>query len=272
MNKNSFILFSFIQLILILISITKSKSKSIIIINTKNENEFLTKNFKKLNNDNNNNNKEKIEKFLELESKIELEINKEKDNFLLSSNSNKNLNLNNFILEEIDIIHKFNSSIRNLEYQRISKYDPLYGQAQNINCSEKNCKAPNVCLYGNTYCNCSIEFANFFEESKLNNKTEKIYCSYERKGQLTAFIISIFFNFGLAQFYIGTQNIGFIKLGISMIAILLLPFAICYKKVLLSMLIGLFVCFIITIWGLIDIILFGINYYNDGNEVPLKPW
>ena len=213
-----------------------------------------------------------IKKFLDVKSlKREIEIDK-KINILTNEineiNINKNTTNKTNIISTIIILKNEN------EKQKISKYDPLYGQAKNINCTEKNCIGPNKCLYGNTFCNCSIEFANFFEEENLiNNKTEKIYCSYERKKQLTAFILTMFFNFGVAQFYLGIQDIGFIKLGISMISVLLLPFAICYKRrVLLSMLIGLFVCFVISIWGLIDMILFGINYYNDGNDVPLNPW
>ena len=302
MKKNSLIILLIFLLSLISKSKTKtkSKSKSLILIKAENKNlnenlnenkllndKVLIKNLKTINNNQTykiiniykekekEKNKEKQIQFLEeyeirsrsdLESKIETLIII-KNETIFKNEIEKEINI------EINKINKNNSYIRNLESQILSRYDKLYGQAQNINCTEKNCKAPNKCLYGNTFCNCSIEYANFFnKESMLDNKTEKIYCSYERKSQLTAFIISIFFNFGIAQFYIGLSNLGFIKLGISMISILLLPFALFYKKVLLSMLIGLFVCFIISMWGLIDIILFGINFYNDGNEVPLKPW
>jgi len=171
--------------------------------------------------------------------------------------------------------------IRNLEGIKsdfpANPYDTKYGQAININCiPNKNCFSPNECIYNNTICNCSIINANYFRKNELNEIVKKnstiIYCNYSRKRQLTAFWLTLFFNFGIAQFYIEHVHIGLIKLGIAIVSIILIPFAVFYKNPLLSMLVGLFFCFIISIWGLIDIILFGINYYDDGNDVPLQPW
>jgi hypothetical protein len=174
----------------------------------------------------------------------------------------------------------FSSNLRNLQTsikeKPINPYDKLYGQAENINCIQNvNCFSPNKCIYNNRVCNCSIAYANFFSsrdyDNTINNST-LIYCKYERKRQLTAFCLTIFFNFGLAQFYIENLTSGLIKLAIALVSIIFIPFAVFYKNPLLSMLVGIFFCFIISIWGMVDLILFGINYYDDGNNVPLLPW
>ena len=49
-----------------------------------------------------------------------------------------------FLDEQINIQKiNLNSSIRKLDDEEISNYDPIYGQARNIKCdSNKNCKAP----------------------------------------------------------------------------------------------------------------------------------
>lgn len=192
----------------------------------------------------------------------------------LDLNQEKILNFEkNPILDE-----NFFSKIRYLQesdsYYIDHPYDKIYGSATQIQClQEKNCFIPNKCILNNTVCNCSIDYANFFPKDKSNSsQDDTIYCTYERKRQLTAFILTIFFNFGVAQFYIHHISIAFIKLAIALISIMFIPFAVFYKNPLLSMMVGLFFCFIISIWGLIDLILFGINYYNDGNNVPLLPW
>jgi hypothetical protein len=196
-------------------------------------------------------------------------------NFLSDSNFKTKNNFDDYPIQFDDgTIRNLQDKLDNFPYH---PYDRKFGQANNINCiQESNCISPNKCIYNNKICNCSITYANFFSDKQLqineNINSTLFYCNYERKVQLTAFFLTIFFNFGIAQFYIGSVSVGLVKLAIAIVSIIFIPFAVFYKNPLLSMLVGLFFCFIISIWGLVDLILFGINLYNDGNDVPLTPW
>ena len=175
----------------------------------------------------------------------------------------------------IKLHNKNKTGIRFLQNTKTQEiyFDQVYGYALNIQCNPKtNCLPPNYCFNNFTACNCSILYANFFDPEYLITTNQTIFCSYERKKQLTSFLLAVFFNIGIAQFYIQSVHLGLIKLAIALISVILIPFAVCYKNPLFSMMVGLFFCFIISIWGLIDIILFGINYYDDGFGVPLSPW
>ncbi len=76
-------------------------------------------------------------------------------------------------------------------------------------------------------------------------------CSYEQFSQQTTFLLSLFLGgLGVDWFVLAKGNAGYIVAGV-------------FK--LLTM--GGF-----GIWWLVDVIRLGVNKFNDGNGVPLKPW
>lgn len=112
-----------------------------------------------------------------------------------------------------------------------------------------------------------------------------IKCCYKKKSQFTAFLLEVLLGFGIGHFYIKNYTIAIIKLIfqiISCCSCCLIGFCFCYKsnkhneepsnkQIALNI---NFIAWILLyiIWQFIDLILFGINFYNDGNGVSLESW
>lgn len=112
--------------------------------------------------------------------------------------------------------------------------------------------------------------------------TEIQPCEYEQKKQLTAFILQVFVGaIGVSHFYIGQVLIGVIK-----ILLIFLPCCMCSAvwnsatsdtdpkacvvggggclTVLCSL--------AVSIWWIVDIVLFALNNYKDKNGIELESW
>ncbi len=134
------------------------------------------------------------------------------------------------------------------------------------------------------------------------NKTDynSVFCCYKQKRQFYAFILEIIPGFGVGHYYAGRKTFFKIKLGVCVsLALLyiichfLLKF--CYLKridvqkankgkkaaknenELVNVEVTLnaikIICLVgVIIFQIVDCILFGINYYHDGNGIELNPW
>jgi len=144
-----------------------------------------------------------------------------------------------------------------------------YFNARVTNCNNRNCFPLNGVCTSTTNCKCLKGKANY---PVIGTETES--CTYEQKKQLTAFLLEFFLSAGIGHFYRGLWWLGLIKLFVLIILPILFcslmccidsfKAACCLMSILFPIMIG--------IWWLIDIILFGINYYPDGNGVPLEAW
>ena len=162
--------------------------------------------------------------------------------------------------------------------------DDKFLAARNIKCDSTNCNFPNgVCTENNTVCRCLDGYANFEVINENENTTPKgYYCSYQQKRQVVAFLLEFFVSVGVGHFYAGRVLFGVFKLLV-MLGPIILSILMCCTAVFkdndtsscvgLILMIGscLFVCTGL-VWQLVDIIMFGINSYKDGNGVPLQHW
>ena len=183
--------------------------------------------------------------------------------YQLNSN-NSTFNYNN------TIVNPYNYYSNNIKIQALlDPKDPYAFASTAEKCSLKNCPSPNNCV-AEYACKCTLEKANFIligNENKNNSEIiGKSYCTYTRKKQLFAFLLELFI-MPIGHFYSGNYGIGFAKILIPILLIILY----CMDRNTVKHLINLFSC-VISIWWLIDIILYGVNYYNDNNGVKLQHW
>ena len=140
-------------------------------------------------------------------------------------------------------------------------------------CDESNCpKSRGTCSGG--YCICNDKYITM---NNKNIKNNGIYCNYPLKSRITAFLLELFFPFGIGHFYSGNLLFAIIKL-----AIFILLFSMCCSilccaagKILgaCSVIISLIV--VLSLIGLIlmeifDLVGYGLGIYNDGNGVMMS--
>jgi hypothetical protein len=109
-------------------------------------------------------------------------------------------------------------------------------------------------------------------------------CNYERKKQITAFLLSFLAGFGAEHFYLGNISLGVAKLvfyvfcyGINFILLLLYKFSERLKPYLefigdieFTYLLCAFIS--ILLWNIYDWVNIIGNVYLDENKVTLMPW
>lgn len=134
------------------------------------------------------------------------------------------------------------------------------------------------CNKNKTVCYCEIEYATV-----PNYDTTLNYCNYEKKYQLTAFLVEFLAGFGGGHFYARRYLFGSLKLVaflFSIFLICLFPlFAIgcskCLENDWPSLIVSLifFFCAIgMVFWFIFDLVMFGKNNYLDGYNEPLLEW
>ena len=147
-----------------------------------------------------------------------------------------------------------------------------------------NCNNPDVnctltdrieCNEDKSECKCKPEYAN------VNDCNVK--CEYQRKKQLTAFLLELFVGFGAGHFYRASYLIASLKLvaflfGIYIICLFPVT-AKCISEccdcdclvVIVSLL--FFACSVgLAFWFVFDLVRFGKNKLRDKYEFSLKPW
>lgn len=161
--------------------------------------------------------------------------------------------------------------LQELSNQKYSTYAIL------TKCTSNNCAGECVT---SRKCSCLPGYVTQIRDKIAKND---IYCSYKQKSQLIAFLLEAVLPFGVGHFY--CERIMF---GLSKMAIFFLPLIsvisafggmICTDKCLQTGkstvgFIAMFTVFITMsiVWWIADIITFGLNYYSDGNSIPLASW
>ena len=82
-----------------------------------------------------------------------------------------------------------------------------FAKIEGIKCSSANCPNPNVCNAAKTACLCAKERANYPEEGEGG-----MYCMYERKDQLTCFLLECLLNSGIGHIIAGRLGVGIAKI------------------------------------------------------------
>jgi hypothetical protein len=161
-----------------------------------------------------------------------------------------------------------------------------YTMAKNINCSESNCRIPNMCSSDKKTCMCSLDYAEYLLNKPLEQGEQRVdaskmtlFCAHARKNQLTYFLLEFFLNIGAGHFYAGNTGLGVAKI----IFVLLPCMVMCIlgfmgamkgegKGMALGTGIAICASCAISYWWLVDIIMIVFGKKTDGFGVPLKHW
>lgn len=213
-----------------------------------------------------------------------------------NSNDNSNYNINdgdNYIDDEnlkLDTIEQIGNNLLQLTTISSSKLKNLYqvGTINQIyknttyqgsnpiylgigNCTESSCNG--VCKDNNT-CACENEYANKDNAKNNSNSSQKL-CSYKLYKQLTAFFLELFLILGFGHLYCG-RVLNFLLKFFFILLMISLDFLFKYFIVVDSYykkksvyIISYFFYAIIIIWQVVDVVMFGLNKYKDGNDMPL---
>ncbi len=129
-------------------------------------------------------------------------------------------------------------------------------------------------LNGTDYlCACSEYFDSYPQNATLQ-------CNYRKKKQYIAFLLETLLTYGAGHLYCENYQIAIPKL-------IYWVFCYClfiYLRLLIkskednnttALIISLLACLFLTImlaWQLADVIMYGLNSYNDGYDIQLYPW
>jgi hypothetical protein len=145
-------------------------------------------------------------------------------------------------------------------------------------CTATNCKDPyGKCTDGQT-CQCNKGFAQMINKTVQLNQNS---CSYEMYRQKTAFMLEFFLPFGVGHFYSGRISFGIGKLFFIVI-VLIMDFILIrfiYKsneKSIKTQRFGqffiLFLYFSLIVFHVVDLCMWGLNKWRDGNAMPYDEW
>ena len=190
--------------------------------------------------------------------------------FNRSKKINKN---NNFIF--IEIQQNNNTNNRTIKDRKLYNKSNIffdlkdpYAFANTLEkCSELNCPKPNICV-ADDVCKCSEDSSSFLNATiVIKNKTEIIYCEYQRKNQIIAFLLE-FFIVSAGHFYSGNYVIASIKIQIPILMFLFYFFGHNNSKQLTNVIL----LTVLALWWVFDFALYAFNIYRDQNGVKLKEW
>lgn len=173
----------------------------------------------------------------------------------------------------IAIICTNNSSLGQIYLQPNNNLTNSVNQCITTQCGDYNCNSNSFCL-NNQICLCNPGYTS----NPFDNLDQ---CCYQKRKQIKAFLLEFFVSFGAGHFYAGRNGIGGAKVFLFLFCITLNIFVFgvikCYKQAgklwhllsSVSLAISLSCYFL---WQLIDMIMFGLNKYVDGNGVDLQAW
>ncbi len=141
---------------------------------------------------------------------------------------------------------------------------------------ETSCSGHGKCNDSKTMCICTFGFNTYPIDSPQQ-------CNYQQKKQLVAFLCELFLGFGAGHFYSERYNFAVFKLcaflfGIYIICLFPLSAKFISDKCDNDYLVITVSCFYylcavgLAFWFIYDLVQFGQNKYNDGNNVQLLPW
>lgn len=179
--------------------------------------------------------------------------------------------------------------------------------SENSDFKEEKCSSHGKCFYdiiSYFQFNKTLPFKSCVCDQGWTDDPENkdVRCCYKKKSQFVAWALESFVGFGAGHFYIENDFLAMIKLllGISFFcSCCLISLCFCYKedptalmgegrsrriykdsgmsfhyplKYKLINFLLIFSCCAILIWQLTDSVLFGINFYTDGNGIELESW
>ena len=145
----------------------------------------------------------------------------------------------------------------------------------NSACDALNCP-PLRGLCSNNICVCEEGFATVNTKQIKNNG---IFCNYKLKSWYVAFILELFFPFGVGHFYSGKTVLAGVKLGIFVGLIISFLILLCvnskYKlatnTISLIFTILVLLCLLsLILMEIFDLIAYVTGIYSDGNGVPMS--
>jgi hypothetical protein len=145
-----------------------------------------------------------------------------------------------------------------------------------LSCGNNKCSKYNsVCLLveDSFSCVCNEGFTTYPE---TNNEK----CNYSKKSQLTAFLLELFITYGAGHIYSENYKYGIPKLFFWLFSYyLFIALRMIVKNSeenpslsLIVVIAAFFFCFGMLTWHIVDLVLYGMNIYSDGNGIDLIPW
>jgi len=211
---------------------------------------------------------------------------------------NRRLFLNTILSISIIILHLCSSSICKsstnfLKNQPLSTsthnfFNSFVQQASNLSnnitfydiisspCSTKNCQSPNGSCKDSNTCVCNSGY--LYVPLYLNSSNASQYCFYSQKSQGISFILELFLVVGIGHFYTGRMLQGIFKL---IFVLFIISYDCGFKIIWRSQSLKTFknlqifsyvLYFILLVWQMTDLCLYGLNKYTDGNGVPLQSY
>jgi len=144
---------------------------------------------------------------------------------------------------------------------------------------EKDCSGNGFCNTQGNDCFCNSGYTTLI----IPEKTISAKCDYEMKQQLKAFLLELFVGFGAGHFY----SLRYLHASLKLVAFLFGIYLICLFPLTAKCIndkfdSDFFVFFVscyyylcaigLAFWFIWDLVYFGLNKYNDGNNVPLLKW
>ena len=229
--------------------------------------------------------------------------------FIINFTKTKSKNSSSLISINKDI--RYNDIENNFhQIKQVNLLESIYSAQTSQGCTLTNCNPINgKCINLNT-CECKLGYVNVDLDEVLNNG-KILYCTYQQKSQLIAFLLEFFFwVFAIGHFYAGRLLFAIIK----MCVMLILPccFRFCrssserhiiplsakmsvnfgqhdrplevnqimrqtfdddtgFKTKCFELIYSVY-SIACALWIIIDLIIFAFNGYSDGNNIPLYNW
>lgn len=164
-------------------------------------------------------------------------------------------------------------------------------EINDIICNDKICDR-GVCISSST-CLCENGYVHFIEKYKNNDniETEKIVeevsntqttsnedplCNYKLKRQVSSFLLELFIPLGAGHFYADRDFFGGFKFFLAIMICVFCCIVISNKeskklRIFFTIALGLLTIGFFT-WHIFDLVMFALNKYNDGNDIPLNSW
>ena len=114
----------------------------------------------------------------------------------------------------------------------------------------------------------------------VNNKYIKsngVFCNYHLKSRYIAFLLELFFPFGVGHFYSGKIILASIKIGLFALMILMCCSVLCCVNAKVVNTCSFIICLILVlsilalfIMEIFDLISYGLGIYTDGNGIDMS--
>lgn len=174
---------------------------------------------------------------------------------------------NNQTLENVNSFLEISTEITLKEDQ---SFTPFFNNTivQGV-CSSYNCMEPNGQCIDEYSCECQPGYSDI-NKFYTNEKIQR--CSYKLKKQFIAFLLEFFLIIGIGHFYSSRYLYGALKAA-AFIFVILFDFCLRAKqkqpRTRVISIVVYVLYFLLLIWHTFDIVMFGINKFRDGNDLPL---